>query len=156
MDRAALWTRTGPIRPPASPDREHAIYPVSHAEIMELIACDTPRWGAPRGPTLAALIARQPHRAFAAVKREGGAFCGHVIGGAQGVEVLVADTAAAAAWLLHAAERAGTPGRAVVPAGNARAAPVFEAAGYARGGFVDGEPSSGRPETHYALPDHDA
>lgn len=150
----ALWTRDGPLRAPQVASGGYAIYPVSPAEIMELVQCDTPRSGLARGPALAALVAAEPHRAFVAVHRGTGAFSGHAIGAADGLAVLVADTPAAAAWLLHAAERAGTPGRAIVAEWNADAGALFEAAGYrrseARPGL--GEPR-GRPQTQYVLPE---
>lgn len=153
-DRAdrALWIREGPARGVGVPAGDHAIYPVSPAEIMELIACDTPRSGFARGPTLAALIADEPHRAFVAVHRGTGAFSGLAIGQKDGIAVLVADTPIAAAWLLHAAERAGTPGRAIVPEWNKDAIALFHDAGYRR---AEARPSTGapqgRPETQYAL-----
>lgn len=150
----ALWTRHGPPRAPTFPSGDHAIYPVSPAEIMELIACDTPRSGVARGPALAALIAAEPHRAFVAIHRATGAFGGHAIGAQDGIAVLVADTPAAAAWLLHALESVGTPGRAIVAEGNPDATALFARAGYARAQAMPGATArAGRAETQYALLD---
>jgi len=148
----ALWIRHGPARAPAVASGEHAIYPVSPAEIMELVRCDTPRSGVARGPALAALIADEPHRAFVAVHRGTGTFGGHAIGARDRIAVLVADSPGAAGWLLHALERAGTPGRAIVAGWNADATALFEAAGYARAeARAAAADPAGRPETQYAL-----
>lgn len=131
---------------------EHAIYPVSPAEVMELLACDRPRFGASRGPLLAKLMARQPQQAFVAVHRKTGTFSGHALAFDDRIGPLVADSPATAAWLLHAMERAGTPAKAVVAHWNADARALFDAAGYTsirsclrmwRG------PALGRPETQY-------
>lgn len=131
---------------------EHAIYPVSPAEVMELLACDQPRFGASRGPLLAKLMAMHPQQAFVAVHRRTGAFSGHAFAFRDRIGPLVADTPQTAAWLLHALERARTPAKAIVAHWNADAKALFDAAGYRpvraclrmwRG------PVLGRPETQH-------
>ena len=109
---------------------EHAIYPVSPAEVMELLACDQPRFGASRGPLLAKRMATDPQHAFVAVHRATGAFSGHVFASRDRIGPLVADTPATAAWLLHAAERSGAPAKAIVAHWNADAKALFDRAGY--------------------------
>ncbi|HVM46365.1 MAG TPA: hypothetical protein VM582_10565, partial [Candidatus Thermoplasmatota archaeon] len=155
---SALWTRAPDAPrggPPRSPSGEHAIYPVSPAEIMELVQYDAPRFGAGRGRYLAALMGERPHQAFVAVHRKTGAFAGHALAHEGRVGPLVADTPAAAEWLLHALGSAGAAPRAIVPAWNADAERVFAAAGYAKGRphvrMALGGPLPGRPETAYAL-----
>lgn len=127
-----LSAREGPMpsafRPPPSED---AIYPVSPAEVMELLACDRPRFGGSRGPLLAKLMALHPQQAFVAVRRSTGAFSGHAFAFRDRVGPLVAESPATAAWLLHALERAGTPAKAVVAHWHPEAKALFEAAGYA-------------------------
>jgi len=114
------WTRdpTTP-RPPPGPSAECALYPVSSCEIMELFDYDRPRWGVGRAPLLADCIGRAPLQSFVAVDRQTRAFAGFVMGASDGIGPLCADSAEAAAWLLHAAERAGA---------------------YPSGGALDGEP----------------
>lgn len=152
---SALWRRAGPMRAPSLPSGEYAIYPVSPAEIMELVACDTPRFGASRARWLAARIGEEPQRSFVAVHRKTGAFSGHALVVGERIGPLIADAPEAAAWLLAAIERAGGPPMAIVPDWNPDAARVFAAAGYERGRSCTrmwrGPPRRGRPETQFAL-----
>lgn len=109
----------------------HAIYPVSPAEIMELLGYDKPRFGGGRGRYLGALMSQAPHRSFVAVHRKTGAFEGHGFATEHTIGPIMADTPAAAAQLLRALETAGAPARAIVPRWNPDAERVFAAAGYA-------------------------
>ena len=130
------WLSERPVGAP-SPDTFRpgtaptAVYPVSPAEVMELLACDQPRFGASRGPLLAKLMAMHQQQAFVAVDRKTGAFTGHAFAFRDRIGPLVADSPESAAWLLHALERARTPTRAIVAHWNPAARALFEAAGYA-------------------------
>lgn len=152
---SALWTRASPARSAPPHPSGSAVYPVSPAEIMELVACDAPRSGARRGRLLAARMAERPHQAFVAVGRKDGAFVGLALATADRIGPLVADDPLDAARLLHAIELAGAPARAIVPAWNPDAERVFEAAGYARAGPARIRMARGalpgRPGTGYAL-----
>lgn len=133
--RVTLWERPpGAARPPPGPSGAYAIYPVSPAEVMELAAYDRPRWGANRLPELAALMGARPHQSFVAVDRTTKAFAGFAFAHADGIGPLMADAPEAAAWLLHAIERAGAFPRVGAPEANADAVRVLEAAGYVRVG----------------------
>lgn len=154
---SVVWSREGArprAQPPPAP-ADSAIYPVSPAEIMELLACDQPRFGANRGPLLAKLMARHPQQAFVAVHRKTGAFTGHVLSWGDRLGPLVADAPATAAWLLHAAERAGVPSKAIVAAWNPDATALFAANGYTQMRACTrmwrGEPLPGRAESIYAI-----
>lgn len=158
LGEGARCSRRGAGSAPTVSSDDYALYPVSPAEIMELIQCDTPRFGAPRGRYLAAIISEEPHRAFVAIHRKTGAFSGHVIGLDDRIGPLVADTPAAAAWLLHAVERAGTPPEAIVPSWNPAAGALFAAAGYGPGEvrirMIRGAAAlPGRCETQYGIGD---
>lgn len=145
------------VPPPSSlaPASLHAVYPVSPAEIMELLAYDKPRFGAGRGRYLGALMAEEPHRSFVAISRKTGTFEGHGFANDRTIGPIFADAPEAAAQLLRALETADAPPRAIVPAWNPHAERVFAAAGYARGRactrMVRGAPLGGRPETMYAI-----
>lgn len=152
----ALWARPAEApRPPPGPSGKWAIYPVSSCEIMELHGYDAPVFGASRGRHLADLISRFPYRSFVAVDRKSGAFSGFVLSEDDRIGPLAADSPEAAAWLLHAAERAGTPPRALVgPSPEARA--FFAAAGYVPAGetrtrMVAGAPLPGLPARVLAI-----
>lgn len=155
VGESAIWTRAGEKRGPVAPSGEYAIYPVSPAEIMELLACDAPRFGANRAPFLASLVSKHPQQVFVAVHRRTGAFSGHVLSLGGRIGPLVADSPAAAAWLLHAAERAGVPPKVIVAEWNADAVALFEAAGYARvrgcTRMVRGAELPGRPTAIYGI-----
>ncbi|HET6405793.1 MAG TPA: GNAT family N-acetyltransferase [Candidatus Thermoplasmatota archaeon] len=152
---SALWTREGAPRAQPPPTSAWAIYPVSPAEIMELLAYDAPRFGAGRGRHLAHLMGEEPHRSFVAVHRKSGAFEGHGFAHERGIGPLVADAPESAAQLLRALETARAPPRAIVPAWNPRAEALFAAAGYTKGRarlrMVRGAPLPGRPEAVYAV-----
>lgn len=153
---SAVWARESPGPSAPSPEPSaHAIYPVSPAEIMELLAYDKPPFGAGRGRYLAALMAERQHQAFVAVSRKTGAFEGHVFATERGIGPMMADTPDAAARLLRAIEGAGAPARAIVPAWNPDAERVFSAAGYRRGRacvrMVRGAALTGRPDAWYAV-----
>ena len=154
---SAVWTRAEGLGPRAQKEGagDHAIYPVSPAEIMELLAYDKPRFGAGRGRYLAALMSERQHQAFVAVNRKTGAFEGHVFATERGAGPMMADAPEAATRLLHAIEGAGATPRAIVPAWNPDAERVFEAAGFARGRscvrMVRGEALAGRREAWYAV-----
>lgn len=145
------WIRPSKApRPEPGPSGRFAIYPVSSCEVMELLDYDRPRFGTSRGPLLADLMGRFPQRSFVAVDRDTGAFSGFVLGMAGRVGPLVADAPKAAAWLLWACERAGTPPRVVANGLNPAAEKLFEAAGYrpelrctrmVRGGDMPGDAS---------------
>lgn len=127
-----LCAREGPMPPTFRPaPSEDAIYPVSPAEVMELLACDRPRFGGNRGPLLAKLMALHPQQAFVAVRRATGEFSGHAFAFRDRVGPLVTDSPATAAWLLHALERAGTPAKAIVAHWHPEARALFASAGYA-------------------------
>lgn len=152
---SALWTRAGPARAPSVPSGDHAIYPVSPAEIMELHAYDRRVFGAGRGRYLAALMAERPHQSFVAVHRKTGRFSGHAFATERVIGPLYADAPEAAAWLLAAIERSGSPPRAIVPAWNPDAERVFTAAGYAKGRacvrMARGGPLPGAPRAVYGV-----
>jgi hypothetical protein len=122
---------------------------------MELAAYDRPRLGVGRARLLALLMAEAPQRSFVAVHRKTGAFSGHVLSLGDGIGPLVAQTPEAAAWLLHACERAGTPPNARVPGWNRGAEALFASAGYRKGDvrvrMVRGSLPRGEPEAVYAL-----
>lgn len=148
------WRRAAP-EPGPPPRTSSAIYPISSCEIMELWAYDRPRFGASRAPWLADLMARFPERAFVAFDRASGRIAGHAMADAHAVGPLVADTPEAAAWLLHACERAGAPPVVLEDARNPGAAPLLEARGYAPADatllMVRGEPPAGVPSARYGL-----
>lgn len=156
VGETTVWERPPDApRAPPGPSGRWAIYPVSSCEIMELHAYDAPAFGASRGRYLADLIARYPYRSFVAVDRRTGAFSGFALSEATRLGPVVADAPDAAAWLLHACERAGAPARAILgPEPQARA--LFEAAGYAPTGnactrMVKGGPLPGLPGRVYAI-----
>lgn len=128
----ARWRRDGPSTLALPPSGEYAIYPVSSCEIMELADYDKPRFGVSRARLLALLMAERPHQSFVAVHRKTGAFSGLVLSLGDRIGPLVAETPGAAAWLLHACERAGTPPVAIVPAWNPAAEALFAGAGYVK------------------------
>lgn len=151
-----VWSRpAGAPRPPPGPSGKWAIYPVSSCEIMELHGYDAPVFGGSRGRYLADLIARFPYRSFVAVDRKTGAFSGFALSDSARLGPVVADSPDAAAWLLHACERAGAPARAILaPGEHARA--LFASAGYAPEGrscvrMARGGPLPGLPDRIYAI-----
>lgn len=152
---SARWQREGDIRAPEVASGDFAIYPVSPAEIMELVRYDTPRFGGGRGRYLGALMAQRPHQSFVAVHRATGAFSGLALSHDGRIGPLVADTPEAAAWLLHAIERAGATGAAIVPAWNPRAEALFASAGYTKirscARMFRGPPLPGRRDTTYGI-----
>lgn len=152
---SARWEREGPQRAPSIPSGEYAIYPVSSCEIMELTAYDAPRFGASRARWLASLVAEEPNRSFVAVHRRTGAFSGLALALDGRLGPLVAETPAAAVWLLHASERVGLAPRAIVPAWNPAAERLFADAGYRKGRgrtrMARGAPLPGRSEAAYAI-----
>lgn len=158
VDRTVRWERAeGAPRPDPGPSGDYAIYPVSACEIMDVHAFDRARFGASRAPWLAAVMADFPERAFVAFHRRSGAIAGLAFGQERAVGPLVADAPEAAAWLLLAVERAGTPPVARLLESNAAAARVFEAAGYVRSSraccarMTRGGPLSGRSECVFAI-----
>lgn len=152
---SARWRRAGPSALVLPPSGEHAIYPVSSCEIMELADYDKPRFGASRARLLALFMSERPHQSFVAVHRKTGAFSGHVLSLGDRIGPLVAETPGAAAWLLHACERAGTPPVAIVPSWNKEADALFAAAGYAKERgcvrMMKGALPVGRPDATYAI-----
>lgn len=151
----ARWRRDGPSTLALPPSGEYAIYPVSSCEIMELADYDKPRFGVSRARLLALLMAERPHQSFVAVHRKTGAFSGLVLSLGDRIGPLVAETPGAAAWLLHACERAGTPPAAIVPSWNPAAEALFAQAGYLKERgcvrMARGTLPAGRPEASYSL-----
>jgi predicted N-acetyltransferase YhbS len=150
------WERIPGTTPRAPPPGPFAIYPISSCEIMELWAFDRPRFGANRVAWLADVMAHFPERSFVAFDRASGAIVGHVLGSARFIGPLVADSPEAAAWLLFACERAGTPPIVHASDWNPRAASVLEAAGYQKTGMActrmaRGGELPGRPETQFGI-----
>lgn len=143
-------------RAPPGPSGDFAMYPVSSCEIMELLDYDRPRFGASRARLLSRLISEDPHRSFVAVHRRTGAFSGLALAVEGRIGALVAEAAEAAAWLLHACERAGARPRAFVAEWNADAVATFARAGYVRERacmrMFRGEHPRGEPHKAYALP----
>ncbi len=150
------WARPGgaPARPP--PGRApYAVYPVSSAELRDVTAYDRPRFGASRAAWLAEVMAENPGRAFAAYDRDDGRFVGYVLGQEAFIGPIVADHAAAAAWLLLAVEQAGAPAVVHILDNHADARGTLTAAGYAPTDatefrMVQGGALPGRPATQYA------
>lgn len=143
----------GAARPPPGPSGDYAVYPVSSAEVMELMEYDRPRFGASRARLLSAFMSERPHHAYVAVHRRTGKFSGLAMSLPERMGPLVAEAPEAAAWLLHACERAGTPPKAIVAEWNPDARAVFEAAGYQRQNactrMFRGGPPPGMPERVY-------
>lgn len=152
---SGFWERpAGAQRANPGPSGDYAVYPVSSCEIMELLDFDRPRFGASRARLLSRLISEWPHHSFVSVHRRTGAFSGLALRWDDRVGPLVAESPAAAAWLLHAVERAGATPKALVAEWNDDAKRVFAAAGYQPKSrttrMFRGPAPPGRAETVYA------
>lgn len=150
------WRRDRETPAPELPPGEHALYPISSCEVMELVAYDRPRFGASRARLLALLMARFPERAFVAFHRGTGAIGGYAMATERGIGPLVADTPELALRLLLACERAGAPARAGLHGLNPDAEKLFLQAGYkpedvATTRMIRGGPLPGRPSTQFAI-----
>ncbi|HVL48715.1 MAG TPA: GNAT family N-acetyltransferase [Candidatus Thermoplasmatota archaeon] len=147
VDVSERWSLppSATAKPPATPPGDHAVYPISSCEIMDLVAFDAPRFGASRGPLLAALLAAFPERSFVTFSRSTGAITGLVCGQERHVGPWVADDPVAAAWLLHACVAAGTPPFVMAPRSNTRAAEALASLGYARDGIACARMTIGGP-----------
>lgn len=115
---------------PAAGPLPAGVFPLGQNDLDELGAFDRPLFGADRRAVLADLLASFPGRALAA--RDGaGALSGYIVAQGNALGPWAAATPEAAALLLRAGLACGftnTP-RALLPAGNPRAAAVLAAAG---------------------------
>lgn len=157
VGRTTRWARAATTTAPAPPPApDHAVYPMSIAELAEVAAFDRARFGANRAPWIAEVLQAFPHRAFVAYDRASNAMTGFVLGQDRFVGPLVADDPSAAAALLAATTSAGTPAVLHVMDDHHDAVALARRAGLAPTDahclrMVRGGPLPGRPETQYAL-----
>lgn len=124
------WRRDGPARLAPVVGGPVAIYPISVSELMEVVQFDRARFGASRGPLIAAFLRDFPQHAFLAYARGSGALKGYVLARERWTGPLVADDAATARALLAAAEASGALPALFLTGQNVEAERLASEAGY--------------------------
>ena len=132
-DASGVWTRTAPetvAMPIPAVAPAHSATPFTHAELAEVVAYDTPRFGADRTAVLADLLTTYPGRA-ALTRDHNGDITGFVIAQSRNLGPWVADdSAAAAALLTWALSLDAPPTGALAPAQNHQATALLTSAGF--------------------------